>query len=120
VPLLATLIGGIASGLVAVFSRFVAFELALKLASYVAWIGVVTVFAGSVFVCTAGLMSAASAIAAGGGGTGNGAAILGMFLMGLGMFIPANASTVIGCMSSVWIACQVYKIQKQGMHHYSK
>jgi hypothetical protein len=114
-PLLAAFVGNVAVALAGFFSRYVAFELALKLAAYVAWIAVVSTFAVTVFVCVSGLVATASGMFSAGGSN-----LLRMFGMGLGMFIPANASTVLSCVASVWIGCQVYKLQKQGMHNYSK
>jgi hypothetical protein len=114
-PLLASFIGAIATGLVAVLSRMMAFDLALKYAAYIAWIAVFSAFVTAVFVCTQGLVSAFSGMFSASGNT-----IVHGFGVGLGMFIPSNAGTVMGCVASVWIASQIYKIQKQGMHHYSK
>lgn len=116
-PLLAAFIGNLAVGLVAVFSRFMSYSLALKLAAYTAWIVVLGAFVTSVFVCVNSLVGMLGAFF--GGGTLNGG-IVSAFMLGLSIFIPANAAAVIGCLGSVWIACQVYKIQKEGMHNYSK
>jgi hypothetical protein len=123
-PLLAAFIGNLAAGLVAVLGRFMSLRLAMKLASYTAWITVFTAFVASVFICTSGLVAGFSAMfasASGGWSLGSAeSAIISGFGMGLGMFIPANAATVVSCMASVWIACQIYKIQRDGMHNYSK
>lgn len=115
-PLLATFIGTIASGLVAVFSRFMAFGLALKFAAYGAWIAVFSIFVTTVFACVTGLSTMLQAMF--NSGTAN--AVVKGFGMGLGMLIPSNAVAVMSCLASVWIACQIYKVQKQGMHNYSK
>jgi hypothetical protein len=115
-PLLAAFIGTLASGLVAVFSRFMVMRYALNLASYTAWIVVFGVFVSTVFACVTGLSNMLQAMF--NSGTSN--AVVKGFGMGLGMFIPSNATAVMSCLASVWIACQIYKVQKQGMHHYSK
>jgi hypothetical protein len=112
-PLLATLIGSLATGLATLLSSFMAYNLALKAAAYAAYLLVVSVFLASVFVCTSGLYSAMQAMFNAAGGVNAGlVAALGM---GVTMLIPANAGAVIGCVSSVWIACQVYKMQQAGL-----
>lgn len=119
-PLLASIIGAIASGVVAVLSRIMAYQYALKLASYTAWITVFTAFLLAVYSCMRFLMNTVQAIFTYGGGTGTLALIKQGFGMGLGMLIPSNAGSVMGCIASVWIACQIYKIQRDGIHNYSK
>ena len=115
-PILATFIGSITTFLVGLFSRFLGFKAALQIASFLTWVGVLTAFVATVSVC---LNSLYSMVQMGGGG-GGGGALLSKFLMGVGMFIPANAGAVLSCMGSVWIGCQVYKIRKTGIHNYSK
>lgn len=116
-PLLAAFIGNLAVGFAAFFSRFMAYGLALKLAAYSAWIVVLGIFVASVFVCMNSIVGMLAGMF--GGGSLNGG-IASAFAMGLSIFIPANAAAVVSCLGSVWIACQVYKIQKEGMHNYSK
>jgi len=113
-PVLAALIGSMASGLVGVFSSFMSFQLALKFAAYTVWIVVLGTFLASVYVFMSSLYSMVSGAAGGGSGWSS------WFFIGLGMFIPSNAGAVIGCVASVWIASSVYKIQKQGIHNYAK
>lgn len=113
-PLLAAFIGTLASGFVAVLSKFFSLDLALKYASYLTWITVLGVFLSTVVVCITGLYNLIfSSVSAAG-------AFAGRLAMGLGMLIPANAGACLACVSSVWIACQLYKIQKQGIHNFSK
>ena len=122
-PLLAAFIGNLAVGLVAIFSKFMALDLALKFASYLAWMTVFAIFVGSVTACVFALSNTIQAGFAWAQGWSLGSAtsaIVSGFGTGLGMFIPANATAVITCVSSVWIACQIYKIQKTGIHNYSK
>jgi|SRR6185369_2375163 len=117
-PLLAALIGGIATGLVSVLGRMMALDLALKFASYIAWISVLTAFLGTVFVCATSLNAAVRAAITGAGGINGG--MLSAFAMGLTMLIPANAGGVLACVASVWIASSIYKIQKHGISNFSK
>lgn len=116
-PLLASFIGTVVTALAGFFSRFVVFNLALKLASYTAWIVVVAAFATTVFICLSSLSNAAQGMVSGARGWGS---IPAAFLMGVSMFIPANAGAVLSCLASIWIGCQIYKLQKQGIHNYSK
>lgn len=109
-PLLALFIGSLATALVKVFEQFFSLHLALKLASYVTWITVLTAFLASVYTCMSLLKVAIVA----------GLAALPRLGMGVSFFIPANAGAVIGCIASVWIACQIYKIQKHGISNFSK
>lgn len=113
-PLLAAFIGSLASGFVTVLSKFFSLDLALKYASYLTWLTVLGVFLGTVIVCLTSLYGLifSSASAAG--------PLAGKLLMGLGVLIPGNALACTSCLSSVWIACQLYKIQKQGIHNFSK
>lgn len=113
-PLLAVFIGSIASALASFFARFLSFKVAIQLAAFLTWLGVLTAFVGSVYVC---INSLYQVVANTGGG---GAGWVSKFWMGLGMFIPGNAGAVLSCMGSVWIATEVYKIRKAGIHHYSK
>ena len=112
-PLLATFIGSIASALASFFARFLSFKVAIQLASFLTWLGVLTAFAATVHLCLESLHSLATP---GGGGAG----WVQKLWMGLGMVIPANAGAVLSCVGSVWIGTEVYKIRKVGIHNYSK
>lgn len=116
-PIFAGLIGSLASAFASLFSKFMGFQAALRLASYTAWILVLQVFLVSVFVCVSSLHSMLTSAVGGGGGAGS---WVSLFWMGLGMFIPSNAAAVLSCLASVWIGTNVYKVQKEGIHHYSK
>lgn len=113
-PLFAKFIGVIATYFVTIFSRFLGVKAALQLASFVAWLSILGAFIASVSVCLNLLYSSVSA------GVSGGPDWVQKFTMGVGMFIPANAGGILSCMASVWIGCQVYKIRKTGLHHYSK
>jgi hypothetical protein len=117
-PLLASLIGYIATGLTALLGRFFILSTALKYAAYGTWIIVMGTFLGTVYVCTSTLYSAATGMISSAGGVGGG--LTSAFFMGLGMFIPANAGAVLACVSSVWIATSIYKVQKQGIFNFAK
>lgn len=109
-PLFAALFGSAVTALVQFFGLFLAHKVALKLAAYTVWIAVFTAFLISVFVCVSSLLGMVTV-----GFSGIGTGWVSKFLMGLGMFIPANASAVIACVSSVWISTNIYRVQKQGI-----
>ena len=113
-PLLAKFIGVIATFFVSIFSSFLGVKAALHLASFVAWVAILTAFVASVSGCLNLLYGAVAA------GVAGGPEWLSRFMMGVGMFIPANAGGILSCMASVWIGAQVYKIRKTGLHHYSR
>lgn len=109
--LFALFLGTLAQGFLALFSRFMGFKAALRLASYAAWITVLTTYAASVIVCVGSL---ASMVASASGGSGA-SEWLWRFWMGVGMFIPSNAGAVIACVGSVWIASSIYAMQRDGL-----
>ena len=109
-PLFATLFGSFASALASLFSLFFGYRTALKLAAYTAWIAVFSALLVSVFVCVSSLMSGVIS-AAGSLGIGWPS----RFLMGLGVFIPSNAVSVMACVASVWISTSIYRVQKDGI-----
>lgn len=109
-PLFATLFGSVATAFVQLFGTFLSYKVALKLAAYTTWITVFTALLVSVFVCVSSLLGLVSSSA----GSLNFGWVV-RFLMGLGVFIPSNASAVIACISSVWIGTSIYKVQKQGI-----
>jgi len=113
-PLLAAFIGSLASGLATLFATQMAYTTALKLAAYVTWITVAGVFIASVFVCCNALYGMLGSFS----GVGSGWARYAW--MGLGMFIPQNASAVMSCIASVWIATSVWKMQRIGIENFSK
>lgn len=117
-PLFASLIGSISGALVSLFSRFLGFKAALLFASYTTWLLVLGTFLSSVFVCLNSLFGMTSALFS--GVNGSGISWVSMFFMGLGMFIPANAGAVLSCVGSVWIATSFYRVQRDGIHNYSK
>jgi len=112
-PLLAALIGSIASGLVSIFGTVFSFRLALKFAAYTTWIVVLGAFLASVYVCMTSLYGMVSGFSLSVSGSW-----VSWFFIGMGMIIPSNAGAVVGCVASVWISSSVYKIQKQGIHNY--
>jgi len=110
-PLFATLVGSLATAFASLFSTFMGFKVALKLAAYTAWLLIFTTFLASVYVCVSALYAGMGALISGGGGTG----WVAYFFMGVGMFIPANAGAVVACVGSVWIATGIYKFQKDAV-----
>lgn len=118
-PLLANFIGVLAQFFAGFLSRFMAFGLALKYASWLAWSAVIVGYFVSVTVCMLAAKSAFGA-ALGALGPASSANWVGYFAVGLGMVIPPNAPALLACMATVWITTQVAKIQKQGIEQFSK
>jgi len=121
-PLLAVFMGSVASALVGLFSRFMGFKAALRLASYTLWITILTALLVSVLICLNSLYAYvqsghATSIATGAVNASNWYTL---FFMGVGMFIPANAGAVVSCLGSVWLSMSIYKIQKDGIQNYSQ
>lgn len=114
-PLLGTLLGSAAAGIASLLSVFMGYKLALKLAAYTVWLAITTAFLATTLVCVTSLWTMATAYFSAGGGTST---VSGAIGMGLGVIVPANAATVLSCCSSVWIAAQVYKLQKIGIVHF--
>lgn len=112
-PLLAAFIGTLAGGIASLLARFLAFNVALKIAAYASWIAVFTAFLASVIVCCSTLFQMMASAGGGGGWSSK-------FFMGLGMFIPVNATAVMSCIASVWIATSIFKIQRIGIENFSK
>lgn len=113
-PLFATLMASCFSALVGFLARFLSLQLAQKIAAYTLYIATTVAFLASVYVCLSSLMGWVTGFTLPSGGLG----WVARFLMGLGMFIPANAGAVLACVSSVWIGTSIYKVQKQGLHNY--
>lgn len=113
-PLFATLFGSVASGLASLFGTFLSYKVALKLAAYTTWITVFTAFLVSVFVCVSNLLGMVTSSV----GSTSGGAWMAYFWMGLGMFIPSNASAIMACLASVWISTSIYKVQKEGIMNF--
>ncbi|MGQ2998076.1 hypothetical protein [Variovorax sp.] len=116
-PLLAAFIGSMASGLATLLATQFAYTTALKIAAYTTWITVAAVFFASVFVCCSSLYSLMASSLSVGGGANN---WVHMAWVGLGMFIPGNASAVISCIASVWIGTSIWRIQRVGIENFSK
>jgi hypothetical protein len=112
----AKFVGLLASGFVTVLGRFMAFKLALKYSAYATWLVVFGIFLGTVFVCISALAATVTALLGLAGGINGG--FLAALAMGLGMFIPANAGSVLACLASVWIATNIYKVQKAGLQYF--
>lgn len=116
-PLFATMVAGLGSAFVSLFSKFMGIQAALKLASYAAYLSIIAVFTASVYVCIGGLLTYVSGFQPSGGGGGG---WVQYFMMGLGMFIPSNAGGVLSCIGSVWLACNVYRLQHVGVIQFSR
>ncbi|MVT37078.1 hypothetical protein GO497_06195 [Acidovorax citrulli] len=110
----ATLVANIGAALASLFGRFLGMSMALKLASYTTYLGIIAAFTASVYVCVGGLLTYIASFA---GGSGSTTAVGWMYYfgMGLGMFIPGNAGGVMSCVGSVWLACNVYRLQQVGV-----
>lgn len=113
-PILARYIGSVAIFFSEIFAKYLGQKAAISLASFLAWLSVLTTFVATVSVCLNSLYGSVQA------GIHAGAPWVQKAAMGLGMFIPSNAGAVLSCMASVWIGCAVYKIRKTGIHNYSK
>jgi hypothetical protein len=118
-PLLANLIGLLASFFWGIFSKYMASRLALQVAGYTAWIAVLAAFAASVLVSmqalSSGLQAAYSAL-----GSPSPSNWPGYIAMGIGMVIPSSAPSILGFVAAVWIATSVVRIKKQGIEHFTK
>lgn len=115
-PLFASLVASLGGALVSLFSRFLGIQAALRLASYVTYIAITAAFVASVYVCVGGLLSMVQSLS---GGAPSASNWVGYFFMGLGMFVPANAGGVMSCVGSVWLACNVYRLQQVGTIHFA-
>lgn len=113
-PLLAAFLGSVIGSLATFFAKFLVEKVAISLASFLAWLAVLTAFVLSVSACLSALQSFAGA------GVGTGPSWFRLFWMGLGMFIPANAGAVMSCLGSVWIGTEVYKIRRTGIQVFGK
>lgn len=115
-PLFASLVLGMGNAFVTLFSKFLGIHAALRLASYLTFIAVTAAFVASVYVCVGGILTYLSSFTLGTGSSGN---WVGYFMMGLGMFIPANAGGVLTCIGSVWLGCNIYRLQAIGTIKFS-
>ncbi len=118
-PLLASFIGGLASFFAGLLAQFMSFRLAIKYASFLAWATVIVGYATAVSVCLATLRGLLLG-ALGAFGAPSADNWMGFFSMGIGMVVPSAAPAIIACVASVWIATQVFKIQRQGIENFSK
>lgn len=114
-PLLFGLMGGIASGLAGLLSLMMGYKLALKLAAYTVWIAVTVAFLATTLVCATSTWNMAIAYFSDGSGMST---VKGAIAIGLGVIIPSTAAVNLSCCASVWIAAQVYRMQKQGLIHF--
>ncbi len=118
-PLLARFIGFLATGFVAVFSQILSYQIALKAAAYASWIVVLTLFLSTTIVTLTGLWSKVSSIFGSTcGGDWSSCSAVQFLGMGLGMFIPENATSCISAYGAIWIGTSIYKIQRDGIHTY--
>lgn len=114
-PLLSQLLTGLFSSLASLFGLMLARDLAVKTATYIAYIAITSAFLVATFVCINSLWNMAAGYFSGSGGWDT---IPGAVAMGLGMAIPSNASTVLACCASVWTGSRVYMLQRQGLVHF--
>lgn len=115
-PIFATLFSSVAAGFATLFSAILARDVAMKTASYAAYIAITAAFLTTTYVCIHSLWSMAMGFF---GGSGSIKSVSGAIAIGLGMLIPSNAATVLACCAAVWSACQVYRIQRTGIIHFS-
>lgn len=116
-PLFASLMASLFSGVVGFLARFVSLQLAQKIAAYAMYITVTVALLATTLVCLRSLFGMLSALLSG-GGLAAGLGWVRFFFMAAGMFIPANAGPVMSCIASVWIATSIYKVQREGLSNY--
>lgn len=114
-PLLAGLLASLSSAFAAFFVQFLSLRVAAKLAAYSAWMVLMSAFLVSVFVCVSSLLAM---LTTGPGSGAGGPGWLSYFMMGVGIFIPANAAAVMSCVGSVWIATYVFQTQAKALATY--
>lgn len=106
-PLFATLVAACINGLVAIFGVMMATSEAIKWARRVFIIALMAAFCVAVKVCMSTLLGYIASFHAGG--------LPSRFMMGLGMLIPSNATAVLACMGSVWLACVILRLKMDGL-----
>lgn len=111
-PVFAAYIGSLFSGLVGVFAQFMSVQLAIKFAAYTAWIALTVAFVAGVVTCIQTMVDMLSMFA-------NGSGWWRWFFIGLGMFIPVNGAAIISCQGAIWIATNVYKLQKGAIEKFA-
>ncbi|SFQ45802.1 hypothetical protein SAMN05216567_116149 [Variovorax sp. OK605] len=117
-PLLATFLGWAVVALANFFGRWMLAQTAMRIAGYVVFLSLVTGFTLAVSGCLtllSGYLTGGS-----GGGSGGESNWSRYFWIGLGIFIPANAGGIMSCLASVWVACQVFKMQKIGVLYWGR
>lgn len=114
-PLFATMVSGLFNGLLAFFSSFLSYQLAIAAARRTMIVGLMVAFFAAVTTCVNLLLTAVSNFFSGGGGGGGGGSLLEWFVMAVGMFIPSNAGAVLSCLASVWVACVAYRLKMDGL-----
>ena len=112
-PLFATMVSGLFNGLLAFFSSFLSYQLAIAAARRTMIVGLMVAFFSAVTTCVNLLLTAVSNFFTGGGGGGG--SLLEWFVMAVGMFIPSNAGAVLSCLASVWVACVAYRLKMDGL-----
>ena len=104
-PLLATLVAACINGLISFFGLWMAAGTAIKVARRVFVIALMAAFLVAVKVCMTSLLGMVAGVSG----------LPHKFLVGLGMFIPSNAGAVIACVGSVWLACVVVRLKRDGL-----
>ena len=102
-PLLAALFAGTMRFVMASFIYVFGVQQGIKWAERAFVAAIAVAFFVAVGVCVSSLLGTISAGMSGLSGW------LAKFWMGVGMFIPSNASAVIACVASVWLACVVWR-----------
>lgn len=111
-PLLGQLIQGLVFWLGGFLAKFMTEKVAVGVASFLAYMAMVTAFTASVHVCLASLQGLVQSSSGGGG------SLVRFFFMGVGMFIPSNAGAILSCIGSVWVGTTVFVMRKNGFLHF--
>lgn len=107
-PLFAGVFISAMQGLIGFFATFMSYQLAVQWGRRVFIIAIMAAFFVAVQVCVSSLLGMVS-VGPGGG------PLVSKFMMGVGMFIPANAGPVLACLGSVWLGCVVYRLKVDGL-----
>lgn len=110
-PLLASLMVGIAGQFATFLATYIGKKTAMGMAAALTLSTIIVALLVGMRACLSGIAGATGAV---GGALGH------RFLMGLGMFIPPHAGQVIGCILATWSACVLYKWQAKGLDLFVK
>lgn len=106
-PLFAALFNSFAGWLSTAASSVMFYVFTVTWARRLAIVALGAAFFVAVTACVSSLLGMVAELPSGPLSTG--------FVMGLGMFIPSNAVAIIACLSSVYIACLVYRLKLEAL-----